>query len=104
MMLLGLAPSPPSAMLLGYGLGGDPDCASVVSSMAVGQTCNLPDGSNIANWNGTQLVNPAGGPIDSINAAALVASGWPPAQISGGAGAANQNATASGAAAGQPWW
>jgi hypothetical protein len=99
MMLLGNV-----SMLSGAGLGDDVGCTSAVSSMSVGQYCTLPDGSNLATWSGTQLVNPSGGPIDSVNAAALIAAGWPAQQVSGGAGTANQQATASGAASGQPWW
>lgn len=65
-------------------LGDDyPACNSVVGSMAAGGSCTLPDGSNIATWNGSQLKNPAGGSIDPANAAALVAGGWKPNQIAG---------------------
>jgi hypothetical protein len=69
-----------------------PACNSVVGSMVSGASCTLPDGSNIANWNGSQLVNPNNGPIDPANAAALAAAGWKPNQISG-AGSGGSDST-----------
>lgn len=58
-------------------------CAGGLGIMKAGDTCTLPDGSNIGVWNGAQLTNPAGGSIDSANGAQLVAQGWPATQIAG---------------------
>ena len=69
-------------------LGDDyPACNSVVGSMTAGSSCTLPDGSNIATWNGSQLTNPAGSAIDPANAAALLAGGWKSNQIAGASSA-----------------
>jgi hypothetical protein len=86
---------------LGYaGLGDiNTPCASLSpASMSIGDSCTLPDDSNIGVWNGTRLVNPSGSSIDAINASALIAGGnWTSAQVGGGSGTNNS-------ADGQPWW
>jgi len=87
------------------GLGGLGDintpCSSLSpESMAVGDSCTLPDGSNIAVYNGQRLVNPAGLPLDAINASALVSSGnWNTSQVSGTSGSGS-----GGGSNGSSWW
>lgn len=88
----------------GGGFGDAGDCTSQVSSMSVGNSCNLPDGSNIAVWNGQQLTNPAGGSIDPANAGSLVAAGWPPSQVAGAAGGVPSSSSVPNAGSQSSWW
>lgn len=71
--------------------------------MTVGDSCSLPDGSNIAVWNGAQLTNPAGGSIDPANAGSLVAAGWPPSQVAGAPGGSSSSGIPN-AGSQSSWW
>jgi hypothetical protein len=64
-------------------LGDFSNCGTALGLMKPGDTCTLPDGSNIAIWNGAQLTSPSGGSIDAQNGAAVVAAGWPASQVAG---------------------
>ncbi len=98
MMLLGF-----NGARSGFGDIGSPCAGMSPASMAIGDSCTLPDGSNIGVWNGSKLVAPDGSNIDAINASSLLASGsWNGSNIAGAPNASGGNQNA--ANAGQPWW